>query len=69
VGWRDAASLDASDGAFIKKEFGHVYESRLGLIALSHRLGLEYHKPDVIPGKLHKAIIDETATLPADPRS
>jgi transposase len=56
-------------GAFIKEEFSHVYESRSGLIALSHRLGLEYHKPDVIPRKLDKAIIDETATLPADPRS
>ena len=56
-------------GAFIKKEFSHVYESRSGLIALSHRLGLEYHKPDVIPRKLDKAIIDEFTTLPADPRS
>ena len=53
----------------INREFSHVYESRSGLIALSHRLDLEYHKPDVIPRKLHKAIIDETATLPADPRS
>jgi transposase len=56
-------------GAFIKKEFSHVYESHSGLIALSHRLGLEYHKPDVIPRKLDKAIIDEFTTLPADPRS
>jgi transposase len=56
-------------GAFIKKEFSHVYESRSGLIALSHRLGLEYDKPDVIPRKLDKAIIDEITTLSADPRS
>jgi transposase len=56
-------------GAFIKKEFSHLYESRSGLIALSHRLGLEYHKPDVIPRKLDTAIIDEITTLPADPRS
>src|SRR6202035_5892473 len=36
-------------GAFIEQHFGLVYESRSGLIALLHRLGLEYHKPDVIP--------------------
>jgi transposase len=45
-------------GAFIEREFGLVYESRSGLIALlstcrsMHRLGLEYHKPDVISRKL-----------------
>ncbi len=39
-------------GAWIEKEFGLVYESRSGLIALLHRLGLEYHKPDIIPRKL-----------------
>jgi len=39
-------------GAWIEQEFGLVYESRSGLIALLHRLGLEYHKPDVIPRKL-----------------
>ena len=42
-------------GAFIEKEFGCVYESRSGLIALSHRLGLEYRKPNVIPRKLDEA--------------
>jgi transposase len=45
-------------GAWTRKEFGLVYESlarfaegarRSGLIALSHRLCLEYHKPEVIP--------------------
>jgi len=41
-------------GAWIEKEFGLVYESRSGLIALLHRLGLEYHKPDIIPRKLNK---------------
>jgi transposase len=41
-------------GAFIAREFGVVYESRSGLIALLHRLGLEYHKPDVIPRKLNE---------------
>jgi transposase len=39
-------------GAFIAKEFGLVYESRSGLIALLHRLGMEYHKPEVISRKL-----------------
>ncbi len=39
-------------GAWIEKEFGLVYESRSGLIALLHRLGLEYHKPAVISRKL-----------------
>jgi len=39
-------------GAWIEKEFGLVYESRSGLIALLHRLGLEYHKPSVIARKL-----------------
>jgi transposase len=39
-------------GAFIAREFGLVYESRSGLIALLHRLGLEYHKPQVIARKL-----------------
>ena len=39
-------------GAFIAQEFGLVYESRSGLIALLHRLGLEYHKPNAIPRKL-----------------
>ena len=35
-------------GAWIENEFGVVYEGRSGLIALLHRLGLEYHKPNVI---------------------
>jgi hypothetical protein len=39
-------------GAYIEKEFGVVYESRSGLIALLHRLGLEYHKPEIIGRKL-----------------
>src|ERR1035437_5929908 len=41
-------------GAWIEKEFGVVYEGRSGLIALLHRLGLEYHKPSIIPRKLDK---------------
>src|SRR5277367_5270024 len=39
-------------GAWIAKEFGLVYESRSGLIALLHRLRLEYHKPEVMSRKL-----------------
>ena len=41
-------------GGSVEKEFGLVYESRSGLIALLHRLGLEYHKPNVIPRKLNE---------------
>jgi transposase len=45
-------------GAFIAAQFGFSYESRSGLIALLHRLGLEYHKPEIIPHKLdeHKQL-------------
>jgi len=54
-------------GAWIEKEFGLVYESRSGLISLLHRLGLEYHKPDVIPRKLdvekQKAFIESYDNL------
>ena len=42
-------------GAFIAWEFGLVYESRSGLVALLHRLGLEYHKPEAIPRQLDEA--------------
>jgi hypothetical protein len=53
----------ASIGAFIAQEFGLIYESRSGLIALLHRLDLEYHKPNVIPRKLdedkQKAFIED----------
>ena len=39
-------------GAWIETQFDLVYAGRSGLIALLNRLGLEYHKPDVIPRKL-----------------
>ena len=53
LGWGDPPALDASTSVtWIAKEFGLVYESRSGLIALLHRLGLEYHKPEVISRKL-----------------
>jgi transposase len=42
-------------GAFIAREFGLVYESRSGLVALLHRIGLEYHKPEAIPRQLDEA--------------
>src|SRR5665811_1029524 len=50
-------------GAWIENEFGVVYEGRSGLIALLHRLGLEYHKPNVIPRKLsqEKLAIEQTS--------
>ena len=50
-----AATLPRSTrkiGAWIEKEFDLVYAGRSWLIALLHRLGLEYHKPEVIPRKL-----------------
>ena len=39
-------------GAWIMAQYNIVYESRSGLIALLHRLDLEYHKPKLIPRKL-----------------
>jgi transposase len=42
-------------GAWIEAEFGLAYEGRSGLIALLHRLGLEYHQPKIIPRKLDEA--------------
>ena len=54
-------------GVWIENEFGVVYEGRSGLIALLHRLGLEYHKPNVIPRKLdeekQKAFISSYESL------
>ena len=35
-------------GAWIEAECGFSYEGRSGLIALLHRLGLEYHKPQYL---------------------
>lgn len=39
-------------GAWIETEFGVVYESRSGLIALLHRLGLAFARPEAIGKKL-----------------
>jgi transposase len=42
-------------GAFIAREFGLVYESRSGLVALLHRIRLECHNPEAIPRQLDEA--------------
>ena len=50
-----AAALPRSTrqiGAWIGTQFGLAYEGRSGLIALLNRLGLTYHRPEVIPRKL-----------------
>jgi hypothetical protein len=39
-------------GAWIVAEFGIEYQSRSGLIALLHRLGMEHRKPKAISRKL-----------------
>ena len=54
-------------GAWIEHEFEVVYESRSGLIALLHRLGLEHRKPEAVSRKLdpakQKAFIDTYTAL------
>jgi transposase len=54
VAWVRAAAPGSTRqiGAWISSEFGVDYESRSGLVALLHRLGLEYRKPEVIPRHL-----------------
>ncbi len=42
-------------GAWIEREFGILYESRSGLIALLHRLGMEHRKPKAVSRKLDPA--------------
>ncbi len=57
-GKRIALARDGSTrqiGAFSEQELCGVYESRAGLIAFLHRLGLEDHKPEIIPRKLAEA--------------
>jgi len=53
MGKGGAAAFDTPDRrldqAGIRPCIWKVYESRSGLIALPHRLGLEDNKPDVIP--------------------
>ena len=54
-------------GAWIEREFGLAYAGRSGLIALLHRLGLTYRKPEIISRKLNvktqKAFIDSYEKL------
>ncbi len=38
-------------GAWIEQEFGIEYESRCGLVALLHRLGMEHRKPKTVSRK------------------
>ena len=42
-------------GAWIEREWGIDYQSRSGLIALLHRLGMEHRKPKAISRKLDPA--------------
>ncbi len=42
-------------GAWIEQQFGIVYQSRSGLIALLHRLGMEHRKPQAVSRKLDEA--------------
>ena len=39
-------------GAWVEQEFGIRYESRSGLVALLHRLGMEHRKPKAVSSKL-----------------
>jgi transposase len=39
-------------GAWIETEFAITYESRSGLVALLHRLGMEHRKPKAMSSKL-----------------
>jgi transposase len=39
-------------GAWVEKELGISYESRSGLVALLHRLGMEHRKPKTVSSKL-----------------
>jgi transposase len=42
-------------GAFIAREFGIEYQTKSGIIALLHRLGMEYRRPKAIARKLNPA--------------
>ena len=54
-------------GAWIEREFAIVYQSRSGLIALLHRLGMEHRKPQSVSRKLdetrQKAFIEAYESL------
>ena len=55
LGRRELAAVDAPGRGLDRAGIWPLYESRSGLIALLHRLGLAYHKPNVIPRKLDEA--------------
>src|SRR4051812_20571162 len=65
--WVDETLPTREVGAWIEQAFGVVYESRSGLIALLHRLGLEHRKPQAVSRKLdpakQQAFIDAYETL------
>jgi transposase len=42
-------------GAFIAREFGIEYQAKSGVIALLHRMGMEYRRPKAIARKLDPA--------------
>ena len=42
-------------GAWVAQEFGVSYQSRSGLVALLHRLGMVFRKPQAVPAKLDEA--------------
>lgn len=42
-------------GGWIEREFGIVYESRSGLVALLHRLGMEHRRPQAVSRQLDPA--------------
>ena len=54
-------------GAWIEREFSIAYQSRSGLVALLHRLGMEHRKPQAVSQKLdvakQKAFIEAYDTL------
>ena len=54
-------------GAWIEQEFGIVYQSCSGLVALLHRLGMEHRKPQAVSQKLdvdkQKDLIEAYKTL------
>jgi transposase len=64
VAWVRATSPRSTRevGAWITSELDVEYDSRSGLVALLHRVGLEYRKPEVIPRHLdenkQRAFID-----------
>ena len=61
-------------GAWIAREWGIEYQTRSGLIALLHRLGMEHRKPKAVSRKLDpakqaafiKKYEDQLNQLPAD---